>query len=150
MTTLLCCAQFIFEKMLTSISTFAFLALLIKYWNKKKSNGHVALDTATFESNTNNCNVVEVCLSDLQSALEAWNGGANSIELCVDRSGGGLTPSIGLIQQCCSRLGSSLHINVLIRPRLGNFVYSDDEFDIIIDDIIAAKNAGANGSYFTM
>jgi hypothetical protein len=89
--------------------------------------------------------VIEVCLSDFESVSEACNGGANSVELCVDRANGGLTPSLGLIKECSDRLGSRMHIHVLIRPRAGDFSYSDDEFDIIMRDIILAKQAGAHG-----
>jgi hypothetical protein len=89
--------------------------------------------------------VVEICLSDIESCRNALDGGANSIELCVDRGHGGVTPSFGLIQEAC-RL-ESCQINVLIRPRDGNFVYTDDEFDVILRDIIAVKNAGATGKF---
>ena len=47
---------------------------------------------------------IEVCLSDIPSALTACNAGATSIELCCDRAGGGVTPSIGLISICIERL----------------------------------------------
>jgi hypothetical protein len=88
---------------------------------------------------------VEICLADIESFKHAIDGGANSVELCVDRASGGVTPSYGLIQECCSRSRSSCEVNVLIRPRDGNFNYSCDEFDIILADIIAAKHAGADG-----
>lgn len=88
---------------------------------------------------------IEVCLSDISSFKNAIDGGANSVELCVDRSSGGITPSYGLIRECCSCNWSDCAVHVLIRPRDGNFNYSCDEFDIILDDIIAAKHAGADG-----
>jgi copper homeostasis protein len=92
--------------------------------------------------------VVEVCLSDLQSALNASAGQATSIEICVDRTAGGVTPSYGLIAKIANKLSaisSDVVINVLLRPRDGDFIYSDDEFDIILEDIDAAKRAGAHG-----
>jgi copper homeostasis protein len=90
--------------------------------------------------------IIEICLSDLESVKKAIAGGANSIELCVDRSSGGVTPSYGLIKEACRlAIGSNVKINVLIRPRDGNFIYSDDEFDVMLRDIIIARDAGAHG-----
>jgi len=91
-------------------------------------------------------NVVEICLSDIESFRNALEGGANSVELCVDRAAGGVSPSYGFISECCRyAVDASIEVNVLIRPRQGNFVYTDDEFDVMISDIIAAKSAGADG-----
>jgi copper homeostasis protein len=93
--------------------------------------------------------IVEVCLSNLTSALNAVRGGATSIELCVDRiTAGGVTPSYGLITKVVQKVGAirdDVKIHVLVRPRDGDFVYSDDEFDVILEDISAAKRAGAHG-----
>ena len=93
--------------------------------------------------------LVEVCLSDLTSAVNAAEGGATSIELCVDRvSAGGVTPSYGLICAVVKKVAAinkDVQVNVLIRPRDGDFVYSEDEFNIILDDIGAAKRGGAHG-----
>jgi hypothetical protein len=90
--------------------------------------------------------IIEICLSDIESAKKAIAGGANSIELCVDRSSGGVTPSYGLIKEACRlAIGSNVKVNVLIRPRDGNFIYSDDEFDVMLRDIIIARDAGAHG-----
>jgi copper homeostasis protein len=90
--------------------------------------------------------IIEICLSDIESAKKAIAGGANSIELCVDRSSGGVTPSYGLIKEACRlAIGSNVKVNVLIRPRDGNFIYSDDEFDAMLRDIIIARDAGAHG-----
>ena len=97
--------------------------------------------------------IVEVCLSDFNSAVNAARGGACSIELCTDRStAGGITPSYGLVSKSVLRVASiasssrPVAVNVLIRPRDGDFVYSSDEFDIILEDIAAAKRAGAHGT----
>ena len=58
----------------------------------------------------------------------------------------GVTPSIGLIEQAISVIGGrDIALHVLIRPRPGGFCYTDDEFDIIQRDIIAAKLAGVDG-----
>jgi copper homeostasis protein len=90
--------------------------------------------------------IVEICLSDIQSAQQAVLGGANAIELCSNRKEGGITPSIGLVEECVQIFASrNIQINVLIRPRPGDFVYTDSEFQTIQRDIIAVKEAGADG-----
>mmetsp|Transcript_6595 Transcript_6595/g.6722 ORF Transcript_6595/g.6722 Transcript_6595/m.6722 type:complete len:409 (-) Transcript_6595:551-1777(-) len=90
--------------------------------------------------------VVEICLSDISSAISAIEGGATSIELCCSRAEGGLTPSIGLIEEVVSiSKGRDVEVHVLIRPRGGNFVYSRSDFDVIVRDILAARTAGADG-----
>ena len=89
---------------------------------------------------------VEICLCDIESVQAAIIGKADSIELCCARSDGGLTPSLGLIKEAVTLVqNSDSFLNILIRPRVGNFVYSDVEFEIILKDIIAAKDAGADG-----
>lgn len=92
---------------------------------------------------------VEVCLSDISSAVAAARAGCTSIELCVDRiSAGGVTPSQGLISLVVKRvleIDLDVKVHVLIRPRDGDFCYSEDEFAVMLHDIEAAKAAGAHG-----
>ena len=89
---------------------------------------------------------VEACVSDVTSALEAFRGGCNSLELCVDRPQGGGTPGSVFIENVSSRLRSrGVQIQVLIRPRPGSFVYTDEEFELIQSEIRMAKEAGATG-----
>ncbi len=87
--------------------------------------------------------LIEICADSIESALAAQHGGAHRVELCSALNVGGLTPSIGLIEQAISRLNIPVH--VLIRPRSGDFVYSDAEFDVLKSDIHSAKMAGAAG-----
>ncbi|MEI7596891.1 MAG: copper homeostasis protein CutC [Bacteroidota bacterium] len=87
--------------------------------------------------------LLEVCAASIESAINAQKAGAVRIELCSALSEGGLTPSFGLIKQARELL--KIDINVLIRPRAGDFFYSAAEFEVIKQDIIFAKNAGANG-----
>jgi len=90
--------------------------------------------------------IVEVCIDNIESCLMALKGGANSVELCSDRANGGVTPSYGFISECVSRLKSSdVHVHVLIRPRLGDFCYSESEFDVLLRDILSAQALGAQG-----
>lgn len=86
---------------------------------------------------------LEVCTGSITSVLHAAEGGAGRIELCSGLDEGGLTPSVGLIQAAMQVEGPKK--NVLIRPRGGDFLYSEAELDIIVDDIFAARRAGADG-----
>lgn len=84
---------------------------------------------------------LEICVNSLQSALAAVEGGAHRIELCQDLASGGTTPSIGLVEYCAKTLG--LETRVLIRPRSGDFTYSEPEIDVIKRDVMMCKQAGA-------
>lgn len=86
---------------------------------------------------------LEVCCADIDSLMAAKEGGASRIELCTALSEGGLTPSIGMIKEAVS-LGLE-EINVLIRCRKGDFLYSDCEMDVMLSDVEAARKAGATG-----
>src|SRR5690606_10189706 len=87
--------------------------------------------------------IVEVCANSLESAINAQKAGADRIELCVELGVGGLTPSYGLLKRIKEYV--SIPINVLIRPRSGDFTYSDLEFNIMRTDIELCKNLGFNG-----
>lgn len=86
---------------------------------------------------------LEICCGDLASVLAAKKGGAQRIELCSGLSEGGLTPSIGLIKAAVAT--GIPNINVLIRPRPGDFLYSTEELSLMEDDIKTAISAGATG-----
>lgn len=86
---------------------------------------------------------IEVCATNIQSALAAQRAGAHRIELCCALDGGGLTPSPGLLREARKHL--DIRINVLIRPREGNFCYDERELSIMLDDIHFCREAGADG-----
>lgn len=86
---------------------------------------------------------LEVCCADAESVIAAINGGADRIELCCALSEGGVTPSEGLIKFAVKR--SPIPVNVLIRPRGGDFVYLPEEIDVMVSDIHTAGRLGANG-----
>lgn len=90
--------------------------------------------------------IFEVCIDSVEGALAAQQGGAQRVELCDNLVEGGTTPSIGTIEVACR--SASLGVNVMIRPRGGDFVYSDLEMDVMKADILAAKKCGANGVVF--
>ncbi len=89
---------------------------------------------------------LEVCIDSIQSAINAEIGGAARVELCDNLFEGGTTPSAGTIEVVRKHISIGLH--VIIRPRGGDFLYSDLEFEIMKNDILMAKQLGANGVVF--
>lgn len=87
--------------------------------------------------------IVEIAAHSVQAALAAQSGGAHRVELFSDPLEGGVTPSTGLIAVIRDQLNIALH--VLIRPRGGDFCYSDEEQDVMHRDIAAAKRTGVDG-----
>jgi copper homeostasis protein len=85
---------------------------------------------------------LEVCVDSLESAITAVESGSDRIELCSSLETGGITPSYALIQHVCRRINDKCKIHVLVRPRAGDFVYSEDEIEIITADVVAIKNLG--------
>ncbi|HPS51826.1 MAG TPA: copper homeostasis protein CutC, partial [Bacteroidales bacterium] len=90
--------------------------------------------------------LLEACVNSAMSAVEAQKGGAGRVELCENLHDGGTTPSAGAIIIAREKLHIGLF--VMIRPRGGDFLYSDDEFRIMQSDIRFAKEAGADGVVF--
>lgn len=87
--------------------------------------------------------VVEICADSVESAIVAESSGAGRIELCSALVEGGVTPSAGLIDSVRRNTGIKLH--VLIRPRSGDFLYTDNEFSVMRRDIDTAGELGADG-----
>ncbi|CAG8672514.1 10455_t:CDS:10 [Rhizophagus irregularis] len=88
----------------------------------------------------------EVCIDSVQSAVNAENGKASRVELCSNLVEGGTTPSSGMIAAILERI--KIPVMVMIRPRGGDFCYSDDEFKVMCLDIQHAKLLGAHGVVF--
>jgi copper homeostasis protein len=87
--------------------------------------------------------ILEVCANSVTSAIAAQEGGASRVELCENLNEGGTTPSYG--QLILARKHLHIKLYVLIRPRRGDFLYSDLEFEIMQADIRASIEAGCDG-----
>ena len=87
--------------------------------------------------------LLEICANSYLSAINAQTAGAHRIELCSELALGGVTPSAGLIKKVVSTL--DIPVFVLIRPRSGDFTYTPDEFEIMLQDIAFCKSQGVQG-----
>ncbi len=85
----------------------------------------------------------EIAIDNVASALAVQKSGADSIELCAGLSEGGTTPSVGMIRKCRELL--DIKIFVMIRPRRGDFLFSEPEIEVMLEDIAVAKEEGADG-----
>lgn len=90
-----------------------------------------------------NAFIIEGCVDSHASALAACRGGADRLELCANLSIGGTTPSHALFRQV--QRDCAVRINVLIRPRFGDFLYSEAELEEMREEIKAFRDLGANG-----
>ncbi|MDU4891027.1 MAG: copper homeostasis protein CutC [Clostridium sp.] len=87
--------------------------------------------------------ILECCVDSVESAIEAEKGGSNRLELCANLIIGGTSPSLALFKKVKEK--TNIKINVLLRPRFGDFLYSDYEFEILKEEVKQFKEAGADG-----
>ncbi|MFZ0604776.1 MAG: copper homeostasis protein CutC [Roseiarcus sp.] len=87
--------------------------------------------------------IFEICVDSIAGVRAAKAAGAGRVELCADLLEGGITPSRGMIRQ--ARTIAGIGLNVMIRPRGGDFLFDDDEFAAMRSDIETAKAEGADG-----
>lgn len=88
--------------------------------------------------------LIEACVGNLQSCINAVKGGADRLELCAHLVIGGCTPSpivFKQVQKACP----DVKINVIIRPRFGDFLYTEDEMELMCEEIKIFRDLGANG-----
>ena len=87
--------------------------------------------------------IIEIATTDYSTTAAAVQGGADRIELCTALSEGGLTPSFGLISQC--RKDFEIALFPIIRPRGGDFLYSDAEFSIMLEEVKLCRRLQCDG-----
>lgn len=92
--------------------------------------------------------ILEVCVDAVEAAKIVEAAGADRIELCGNLAAGGTTPSMGLINRCVDEL--SIPVFVMIRPRGGDFCYTDSEFATMKAEVELVVAAGAAGIVFGM
>src|SRR5436190_22598469 len=86
---------------------------------------------------------VEICVDSVEGALAAERGGADRVELCDNLMEGGTTPSGGCIKLAREKV--RIGLQVIIRPRGGDFLYSEVEFAVMSEDVRLARALGADG-----
>jgi copper homeostasis protein len=87
--------------------------------------------------------IIEIATSDFETTKAAVEGGADRIELCANLTEGGTTASYGTIYQC--RETFDVFLYPIIRPRGGDFLYSGNEYEIILHDVKLCKQLGCDG-----
>ena len=87
--------------------------------------------------------LLEICGDSFESARRAAENGADRLELCGDLLVGGVSPSPFLIEQVVQRIKTP--VNVLLRPRFGDFCFTDEEMEVLLKEIEFCANAGVNG-----
>ena len=90
--------------------------------------------------------LLEICCGSIDDAIQAEKGGADRVELCSALFLGGLTPSLGTLQEAKQRL--KIPVMMMVRPRAGGFCYSEAEMCAMARDAEAAVAAGADGVVF--
>jgi len=91
--------------------------------------------------------IIEICANSAQSCVEAEAGGARRVELCAAIPEGGTTPSYGEIKTA-QELTKTIDINVIIRPRGGDFLYTEPEIQSMLHDIELCKQLNVHGVVF--
>lgn len=87
--------------------------------------------------------LLEACVDSVESAVIAERGGADRLEVCSNLIIGGTTPGVSQFKQIREKCG--ILLNVLIRPRFGDFLYTDAEFQMILEDVKLFRELGADG-----
>ena len=86
---------------------------------------------------------LEICVDSIESALNAQLAGADRVELCDNLIEGGTTPSYGAIELAREKVNIQLY--PIIRPRGGDFLYSAEEYEVMMADALLCKELGCDG-----
>jgi copper homeostasis protein len=87
--------------------------------------------------------IIEVCVEGIDGLVAAQNAGADRVELCASLLEGGLTPSLGTVRQALK--AATIPFHVIVRPRGGDFLYSEREFASMVEDVRALRELGVAG-----
>lgn len=87
--------------------------------------------------------IIEIATTDFVTTRSAVEGGADRIELCASLVEGGITPSLGTITKC--RETFDVQLFPIIRPRGGDFLYTEEEFQVMLSDVLLCKKVGCDG-----
>jgi len=87
--------------------------------------------------------LLEICCYNIASAIAAQKAGAHRVELCADPAEGGTTPAFGIIKTVRKKINIPLY--PIIRARGGDFLFSDEEFDAMLHDVLMCKKIGCDG-----
>jgi copper homeostasis protein len=90
--------------------------------------------------------LIEVCVEGIDGLVAAQSAGADRVELCASLLEGGLTPSLGVIRQALTV--ATIPFHVIVRPRGGDFLYSDLEYRTMLDDVRTCRELGVAGVVF--
>lgn len=86
---------------------------------------------------------IEICVENTDGLIAAQNAGADRVELCASLLEGGLTPSMGMVREALRV--ATIPFFVMVRPRGGDFLYSDVEFASMLEDVVAFREMGIQG-----
>ena len=87
--------------------------------------------------------LIEICVEGIDGLVAAQSAGADRVELCASLLEGGLTPSMGVVRQALKI--ATIPFHVIIRPRGGDFLYSELEYQTMLDDVRACRELGVAG-----
>lgn len=87
--------------------------------------------------------LIEICVEGIDGLVAAQTAGADRVELCASLLEGGLTPSLGVVRQALAV--ATIPFHVIVRPRGGDFLYSELEYQTMLDDVRALRDLGVAG-----
>src|SRR3954468_20385250 len=90
--------------------------------------------------------LIEICVEGIDGLLAAQAAGADRVELCASLVEGGITPSLGTVRAALDRATVPFH--VMVRPRGGDFLYSETEYRSMLADVAALRELGVPGVVF--